>query len=132
MSLSNIIYSTTTNKCPKCNKGKVFTLDNPYTSKSFKMNDNCTECDLKYEMEPGFFYGAMYVSYAMMSGIFIVWFFINHLWLNLGPWELFAYVTATMIIFFPIVFRWARTLWLNFFIHFDKKYSEINNLKQNI
>ena len=129
MALPNIIYSTTTNKCPKCNKGKVFESNNPYSVNAFKMYDHCSECNLKYEMEPGFFYGAMYVSYAFMSGIFIVWFFVNYMWLSLGPWQLIAYVVGSMLLFFPIVFRWARTLWLNFFIRYDRNYagSEIKN-----
>jgi uncharacterized protein (DUF983 family) len=129
MSLPNIIYSTTSNKCPKCNKGKVFETNNPYSTDAFKMYEQCSECNLKYEMEPGFFYGAMYVSYAFMSGIFIVWFFINYLWLNLGPWQLIAYVVGSMLVFFPVVYRWARTLWLNFFIRYDRNYAtpEVKN-----
>ena len=30
---------------------------------------NCSHCNLKYEIEPGFFYGAMYVSYALAIGL---------------------------------------------------------------
>ena len=123
MSLANIFYSTTTNKCPRCNKGKVFDSNNPYSLQAFKMHDSCSECNLKYEMEPGFFYGAMYVSYALMSGIFIVWFFINYLWLGVGPWQLISIIVVTMLALFPVVFRWARTLWLNFFIRYDKNYA---------
>ncbi|HEX8377184.1 MAG TPA: DUF983 domain-containing protein [Pedobacter sp.] len=29
------------------------------------MNDNCPHCNLKFEREPGYFYVAMFISYAM-------------------------------------------------------------------
>ena len=128
MSLLNILYSTTTNKCPRCNKGKVFNQNNPYSLGAFKMNEDCDKCQLHYEMEPGFFYGAMYVSYGFMSGIFIVWFFMNYLFFELGPWQLFSLVTLTMLLLFPVVFRWARTLWMNFFIKYDKSIDSTNKI----
>ena len=30
------------------------------------MNDTCGNCGHKYEIEPGFFFGAMFVSYALI------------------------------------------------------------------
>jgi hypothetical protein len=43
------------------------------------MHDNCSHCGLKYQIEPSFFYGAMYVSYGLnVAGIaaFIISFII--------------------------------------------------------
>ena len=58
------VKSMATCKCPRCRKGKVFIHSNPYHRKFDKMEDKCSECGLVYEMEQGFWYGAMYVSYA--------------------------------------------------------------------
>lgn len=51
-------------KCPRCRVGKVFTGPT-YALKSQKMNEVCSHCGLKYEREPGYFYVAMFVSYAL-------------------------------------------------------------------
>jgi uncharacterized protein (DUF983 family) len=121
MIISEILYSTAANKCPRCHKGKVFENSNPYSfKKPFEMEDSCSECDLKYEREPGFFYGALYVSYALMSGIFIVWFLADLLWIHMEALTLAIAVASTMLVLFPVVFRSSRIIWLNFFIRFMK------------
>jgi uncharacterized protein (DUF983 family) len=129
MIIPEIIYSTAANKCPRCHNGKVFENNNPYSfKKPLEMNESCCDCNLKYEREPGFFYGALYVSYALMSGIFIIWFLSDLLWLHMDAVTLAILVVSTMLVLFPVVFRSARIIWLNFFIRFDKKYSNKNKV----
>lgn len=50
--------------CPRCRTGQVFT-GATYSFKTQKMNDYCPHCQLRFEREPGYFYVAMFVSYAM-------------------------------------------------------------------
>jgi hypothetical protein len=129
MKIPEIISSTVANKCALCHKGKVFESNNPFSFKSgLTMKDSCSECDLKYEREPGFFYGALYVSYALMSGIFIVWFVADLLWIHMDAVTLAITVASSMLVLFPVVFRSSRIIWLNFFIQFDKKYSNKNKV----
>lgn len=129
MKVPELIYSTLANRCPRCHNGKVFEINNPYRlAKAFKMHEECSECNLKYEREPGFFYGALYVSYALMSGVFILWFIADLLWLHLDAVKLTSLVVGSMIVLFPVAFRWARLIWINFFVRYDKKYKQ---LKQN-
>lgn len=123
MILTEIIKSTVTNTCPRCHHGKVFENANPYSFENgLSMKETCTECHLKYEREVGFFYGAMYVSYALMSGILIVWFITDLIWLHLDPLKLASLVVGSMLVLFPVVYRWARIIWLNFFFRFDQNY----------
>ena len=49
-------------KCPNCSKGNVYKKHHFFSYA--KMNDTCDVCNYSFEKEPGFFYGAMYVSYA--------------------------------------------------------------------
>ncbi len=131
MIIYDIIFSTLANKCPRCHGGNIFESGNPYNFKSvFRMNSACSCCGLKYEREPGFFYGAMYVSYALMSGIFILWFISDLLWLHLSAQVLSLLVLASMLAFFPVAYRWARIIWLNFFIRFDKEIQKENCLEK--
>jgi hypothetical protein len=123
MALPQIIYSTLANKCPRCNQGPVFRSNNPYNFKKvFDMYEHCPVCNLKYEREYGFFYGSMYASYGLMAGILIIWFLVNLFWLDFGPGKLVMYVIGTMLLFFPLAFRWGRLLWLNFFVKYDKTF----------
>ncbi|MDX2174584.1 MAG: DUF983 domain-containing protein [Bacteroidota bacterium] len=119
------IYSTVANKCPRCHQGKVFENNNPYSFKNgIKMNESCSECHLKYEKEPGFFYGALYVSYAFSSGIFITLYLLDAIWIHMDTALLLTLIITAIIGFYPIVLRWGRTMWLNFFVRYDKKYSK--------
>ena len=58
-------------KCPKCRTGNMF--NGPmYGFGGQKMNKQCPHCNFTFEIEPGYFYVAMFVSYAMnVAEIFI-------------------------------------------------------------
>lgn len=132
MIIPEIVYSTVANKCPRCHKGKVFENNNPYSFKNgLTMHDSCSECNLKYEREPGFFYGALYVSYALMSGIFIVWFLADLLWLHMEAVNLVIIVVSSMLLLFSVVYRTARIVWMNFFIRFNKNFSNKKDALQD-
>jgi len=119
MALKDIFYSCVGNKCPRCHEGKVFESNSPF---SFKMNNTCSHCGLKYEKEPGFFYGAMYVSYGLMAAVLIAWLVADLMWMHNPPHILLAIVASNMIVLFPLVFRLARLLWLNFFVRYDSSF----------
>ena len=114
-------YSVFFNKCPQCHMGRVFIKRNPYDLKNvFSMYESCSNCQLHYEKESGFFYGAMYVSYALTSGWFIVWFLLQNYWLN---WELLTFavfISLTIIFLSPLTIRLSRLIWMNFFFKFKK------------
>ena len=60
------LYSILTGSCPKCHEESMYVDRNPYSlGKLFKMHERCSNCGTKYKIEPSFFYGAMYVSYAV-------------------------------------------------------------------
>ena len=65
------------NKCPNCNKGNIFKKGLLHFSFSFpKMNENCSNCGKKKKKEPGFFFGAMFVSYGLGVGEALITYFI--------------------------------------------------------
>lgn len=57
-----------------------------------------------------------------MSGIFIVWFVADLLWIHMDAVVLAVTVMSSMLVLFPVVYRTARILWLNFFVRYDKRY----------
>jgi uncharacterized protein (DUF983 family) len=128
MSLIHIPYSVFANKCPRCHQGKVLSNSNPLKLSTLLDTEKiCSHCHLKYEKEVGFFTGALYVSYAMMSGMFIVAYVLQ---LTVLDWDT-AYFALFMLILilatFPFVARWSRVLWLNLFVsyHPDDHYKDL-------
>lgn len=119
--LKNILYSTLWNKCPKCHKGDVFITSNAYNLKEFdKMYVNCPCCNELYEREPGYFYGAMYVSYGLMVGWFILTWAVNTFIVEAGTTAYLIFLSATVVLFTPLTFRFSRLLWMNMFTKYDK------------
>ena len=112
MKVTETIYSTVLNKCPRCHKGDVFIEKNPYKlDKIFKLNERCPHCDLKFEKEPSFFYGAMYASYALTAGWFIVWYVLYLTVLSNMDTLTFAILLAvSILVLSPLTLRLSRLL----------------------
>ena len=125
------LYSILNNKCPRCHEGDFFDSKNPYDFKRLsKMPEHCANCGLKFEPETGFYYGAMYVSYALGVAIFVaIWVAIMVLAPTLSAGYTVAFVTIGLVVFFPISFRLARKIWINIFIKYegDKKKLQQNS-----
>ncbi|WP_317897880.1 DUF983 domain-containing protein [Aurantibacillus circumpalustris] len=134
MLLLNILYSTIFNKCPRCHKGDVFTAKNPYAlNKIFSMHEHCSHCELKYQKEPSFFYGAMYVSYALTSGWFIIWYVLYiTTFPDIDTMTFALAITGSIVVFSPITLRYSRLIWMNFFFKYSKEYSITNTEKKQI
>lgn len=52
-------------KCPHCREGNVFEPKKHWYSIMPNMKKQCDCCHYKFDREPGYFLGAMYVSYAL-------------------------------------------------------------------
>ena len=80
----------------------------------FRMKTNCPNCRFKFEREPGYFVGAMYINYG--ATVFIAfggYFALDYLTpisflQNFILWIVFSGT-------FPVLFfRYSRSLWLSF------------------
>lgn len=77
------------------------------------MHSNCPKCNLRYEKEPGNFYGAMYVSYGFSTAIFLVTAFV--LYHFFGDPPLNTYLVSIFLVaalLFPFNFRYSRVIFL--------------------
>ena len=98
-------------KCPQCRDGKVFTNKATNLKKFKNMHDDCLNCGVKFESEPGFFWGAMYFSYAYSVASFIIigfFFFTFSNDVNL-TYYILSVVMFTLITS-PLSFRMSRLL----------------------
>ena len=103
-------------KCPRCRKGPIFS--GPiYTFKGQVTNEYCSECHLRFEREPGYFYVSMFISYAMnvaemitiCVGAYILGakLTFENLWLYIGI------IIAAVILFAPFNYRYSRVMLLH-------------------
>lgn len=113
----NIFSSIYHYKCPRCRQGDLFKkpLD---ISKPLDMNENCSCCNQSFSPEPGYYYGAMFISYIWTSfaSLGLVAFFI---W-GLG-WGVNASLFALVVVG-AISFLWVLRISRSMYIHLDVRY----------
>jgi uncharacterized protein (DUF983 family) len=120
------LYSIFRFKCPKCQSGDFF-VSHPYDlSRIGDIQEHCSSCGLKYEKEPGFYYGAMYVAYALGVALFVtLWTSFNLFFPSVTVgFQIFVIVFSTIILS-PLLYALSKIIWANMFIPFDK------NARQN-
>ena len=118
----NKIYSILTGTCPKCHEESMYKDKNPYNlGNIFKMQERCSQCGTKYKIEPSFFYGAMYVSYAVGIAFAVAAFVIAFLILEASLKLTFVAIVVTLVLFLPFIIRVSRNIWINIFMHYDPK-----------
>ncbi len=103
-------------KCPNCRKGNVFSYPgNIFLLKMPKMNERCQNCNYKFEKETGFFFGAMFVSYAVAAAIMIALMVIGWYLLDMAPLNVFIAIVILIILSSTWNFRLSRTIWIYMF-----------------
>jgi len=129
----NFLWSILAMRCPRCRRGPMFKDPNPYRKLSLKnisdMHDNCPVCNQKYDMEPGFWYGTGYVSYAlavaMSVATFIAW------WVLIGVsvsdnrvmyW--FIFNSVVLVVAQPWMMRMSRVIYMRFFVSYDTNFDK--------
>src|SRR5436190_5063421 len=129
----NYYWSMLTMKCPRCRRGPMFKDQNPFKSLRlshiFNMYDNCPVCHQKYDLEPGFWYGTGYVSYALAVAVsattFVAWLVLigistedNRIfwWLGLN--------SLLLVVIQPWLMRLSRVIYMRFFVKYDEDYEK--------
>jgi uncharacterized protein (DUF983 family) len=97
-------------RCPACRAGAIF-------AGGFSMNPECPECGLQFDREPGYFTGAMYISYALgvpiAAAVALTASFVFPAW---SFERVIGLAFAALVPLSPFLFRYSRILW----IHFDR------------
>ncbi|KAF2337799.1 DUF983 domain-containing protein [Flavobacterium nitrogenifigens] len=116
------LNSILTGSCPKCQNGNMYVDKNLlHLGSVLKMHEKCSHCGLRYQIEPSFFFGAMYVSYGLNVGVGIAVFAISYLIFDSGIKTSFIAITAVLVILFPILLRLSRNIYINMFVCYDPK-----------
>ena len=111
------LYSILNNKCPRCHQGNFFETNHFYDLKNFgKMNKKCLVCNENFIREPGYYFGAAYVSYALTVAFGIVLYIALYTLFAIDTIPYLTIFSALLIILMPVFFRLARIIWINLFV----------------
>lgn len=117
---NSALYAILNSKCPRCHEGDMFPAGTLYSRKFSLMNEKCACCGQHFEPEPGYYYGAMFVSYAFSTAIFIgIWVLMELLAKEVTLGMMVAALIASVILLLPLNFRLSRSIWIKFFIRYD-------------
>jgi uncharacterized protein (DUF983 family) len=117
------INSILTGSCPRCQKESMYSDKNLlHFSKLLKMNEKCGHCNLKYQIEPSFFYGAMYVSYGLNVALMIAIFLIGYFGFQANFNEIFISMILILIVLTPFIIRLSRNIYINIFVSYDERF----------
>lgn len=129
----NKLYSIFKFKCPRCHEGDLFLTKSSYTSGFSEMFKTCSHCGQRFEPEPGFYFGAAYVSYgltvALWVALFVALVTFNH-WGIISfsfyedPLLLMGLGIGLLVVLLPLIYRLSRALWINMFVKYDKEAGE--------
>jgi len=115
-------------RCPRCRRGKIFSGP-MYSFGSQKMNEHCPVCTMKFEVEPGYFYAAMYVSYALNVAEIVTTAMLTF-YLSGGsesPLLYLGIIFGVIFILAPFNFRYSRVIllhWLSPKVKYNPDYDK--------
>lgn len=125
ISKGNKLYSILKFKCPQCHEG-AFLERKIYDFSAFtKVRKACPICQVNYHVEPSFYYGSMYVAYALGVAIMVAVIVLNLLLFETFSFvRTFGMVVAGVIITAPLMNAMAKIIWANFFFHYQKDWKD--------
>jgi uncharacterized protein (DUF983 family) len=96
--------------CPRCGRERVFN-HSPFNLRHFvDTRERCGNCNLDYMPETGFFFGAMYWSYAIIVALIVT------VCVAFSIFNIFDYamvvIPIAIIVLLPFIFRYSRMLML--------------------
>lgn len=117
------LYSILRMKCPHCHEGKFF-KSHPYNlSQAGEIHDNCPKCGNRLSIEPGFYYGAMYVAYALGVATFVASYLaVAVLYPEADTWVYITTIGIAIVVLGPWLYALSKIIWANLFISFKKEY----------
>jgi len=120
------LFSILKFKCPHCHEGEFFKSRNPYNfSELSSTHERCPNCDRKLYIEPGFYYGAMYVSYALgVAHVVTFWIAKTILGIEFEFWNFIILVGGILLLMSPLYYALSKIIWANMFMSYKEEINE--------
>ncbi len=95
-------------KCPRCRRGDIYSTPT-YSFGGQKMHERCSHCGLHYEREPGYWYVAMFVSYAFNVAEMVTFAVGLHMLTGSNsPWVYVGVLLGVIFLLSPFNYRYSR------------------------
>lgn len=118
--MSSLLRSILTNRCPGCRTGRLFLEKNPYRWRTMQdMPNACETCGQDFVIEPGFFFGSTYVSYALNVAWLIPTFLVARFVLGFEYSAFLIGMCGLLPLLVPLIFRVSRSIWIHMFVKYD-------------
>lgn len=118
--MASLLTSIFGKKCPRCRASEMF-VSPMMINKPLEMHDRCKVCGQNFMPEPGFYYGAMFISYIMSSFFFLIVAGIAIIFFKWSVEAAFGLIIFLGIILYLWVLRMSRTIWIHIMIKYDKQ-----------
>lgn len=123
MSRISSIFNMT---CPKCRKSKLF--ESPFkVTHPLAMNKKCPVCGQRFEPEPGFYYGAMFISYIFMGFISLGLAGLMVFYFNFSIELAFTILIAALALIFLWNLRFSRSIWIHLIVKYDPRTASLGD-----
>jgi len=106
--------------CPRCHHGSLFVR--PFRWRDpLKMHKHCEVCGQHFEPEPGFYYGAMFISYIFLAFFSLGFTLIAVFAFGLSVELTFALLIGILAVMFLWNLRFSRSIWIHLAVRHDPK-----------
>lgn len=105
-----------TKRCPKCGHREIF-------RRYFTLLERCPSCGYKFELEEGYWTGAIIMNMASTEALFLA-LFIGYVIVSAPDveWVNLLIIGAATNVLFPVLFYpWSKTIWMAFDLVYLKK-----------
>jgi uncharacterized protein (DUF983 family) len=110
-------------KCPRCGQGRIY--KEPFNfKKPLEMPEKCEVCALPMLPEPGYYYGAMFLSYIVTGWLYLAVIGFCMLVLKMSVEQSFLVLLVFVALTYFRTARMARALWLNIMVKYDENWSK--------
>lgn len=115
------IYSVLNNKCPRCHEGNFFINNRAYGKNFGQIHDRCPVCNEDFRREPGYYFGATYVSYALTVGYGIGLYLLLCVIFSMEVIPFIVTLSVSLLVFLPLFYRSSRLIWIHLFVRYKAK-----------
>ena len=109
-------------KCPVCHEGEFLESRPRLVFKFIRVRESCPTCKIRLKIEPSFYYGSMYVAYAL--GVFIMMVTTAIYWTLSDSFSVlycFLWITGILVLLNSYINAWSKSIWASFFFKYNPR-----------